>query len=433
MNFDLTSPEGRLELEKALLRNTVEMPAPSGKPVFGPCLIPKRLLTADGDIINEYSTVRFKGVSKGGHVLAFLLQFGRLPSPGEYVIHGCDRKCCRSPAHVRGGTPKENHTEAIERGLIDPHAGKGRPRPQVQGEKHPNAKATNAAMARAKWLIKNHEAWFTSEISANHSLLEAVGILLNLTVPSLKQLKRRESWRYLVASPPQCLPTVEQIPPDAQPPAPKKNGKIGPDNAASILKSYWESEDRPRYIREWATRLKVSIISVQKVICGQSWREIEPQIAREKSFASHRPNSLSDRDVQEIRATYKANHKVRAIRAALARRFGCSVGCVVQIVLGVARIDVPEDDLALLPLDQLEFLPTAQRGEAHKGCKLSDDDVWQILERHAAGESVTNIAVAFGVSYVLVYNIIKGKTRKEIWERFQKQRRNGDRPNEESH
>ncbi|MCE9610350.1 MAG: HNH endonuclease [Chthoniobacter sp.] len=388
------------------------------------------MITEDGDIINEYNTVKFCGIMKGGHVWAYLLHSGRLPSPGEYVIHGCDRKCCCNSAHVRSGTPKENHTEAVQRGLIDPQAGKGGLRPQVHGQRNPYAKTTNAVMAVAKWLHKNPHLWFTSEISAHHSLLEAIGILLNLTVPALKQMTRRESWRSLEASPPQCLPTVAQIPPDAQPPAPKKNGKIGPDNAALMLKGYWESEDRPRYIREWATRLKVSIISVQKVLCGESWPEIEPQIAREKNFASHRPNSLSERDVQTIRATFKANPNVRALKAALARKFGCEPSHVQQLILGLARRDVPDDDSAIISLDQLVFKPSAQRGEAHKLAVLSPDQVWQIHTRRAAGESANDLALEFRISLTRVYNILKGKAWREIWERFQQQRGNGDKPGE---
>lgn len=55
------------------------------------------------------------GKSGYAHRMSFFLTHGRMPSPGMYILHSCDRPRCVNPAHLREGTQQENVDDREER------------------------------------------------------------------------------------------------------------------------------------------------------------------------------------------------------------------------------------------------------------------------------------------------------------------------------
>lgn len=64
-----------------------------------------------------YGSVRSPAGDKSNyaHRASFFLTHGRLPAPGMYILHSCDRPCCVNPAHLREGTQQENVDDREER------------------------------------------------------------------------------------------------------------------------------------------------------------------------------------------------------------------------------------------------------------------------------------------------------------------------------
>ena len=432
MNFN--NPEDRKAKLESIRARCVEMPPPSEKNLADKCWISPSKIDEDLIPINIYSSGKLQGDSHGMHVITLMLANGikrNYREDGKEVMHLCNRKACCNPAHLELGTRKENNDDAIADDLFDPRGQTGIPKPSIQGEDNPRARASNRQAAEAKYLFSHPEEWFVPEISDHHSMSEAIAIHLNMSQPSLKRIEYKENWKHVEPLRPETFPSIETVPANAKPPVPHKTGPIGEDNARSILKGYWASKDRPGYISGWMAKLNVSRTSIQNVLSGKTWREVEPEIPREIDFSSHRHTTLSDRDVQHIRATFAADPTVHGLQAALARKFDCEDCSIGLIVRRLARLDVPDDPTAIIPLEELEFKPTAQRGEAHKLCKLSDAAVLEILERHSAGDSPVKLSIENGVSYVLIYNIVRGKTRKKIWERFHRERREREQDGEQ--
>ena len=430
--MDFNNPQHRKERLEQIRKRCAELPPPTQTKLPDKCWIPQSKLDDDLMAINDYTSAKLEGVSHGLHEITWMLANGIERKHGEdglEVMHLCNRKACGNPAHLVLGTRKENNDAAIADGLFDPQGQKGIPKPSIQGEGNPRAIASNRQAAEAKYLFAHPEEWFVPEISDHHSISEAIAIHLNLSQPSLKRIEHKENWKHVQPLRPETFPSIETVPAHAKPPRPKKGGPIGPENAALILRGYWQAEDQPAYITEWMAKLNVSRTSIQNVLSGKTWREVEPEIQREADFSSHR-QKLSDRAVQQIRATAAANPDVARLHAALARKFGCETGTVSSIIHRLARIDVPDDPNAIIPLEALEFTPTAQRGEAHKGSKLSDEQSLIVLERDYAGESKRKLALEFGVSYETIWKVVTGRTRRDIWERFHRERREREQDGE---
>ncbi len=422
--MDFNNPEHRKEMLRRIRERCVEMPPPPESNLPDKCWIAPSKID-DLVPVNEYVSGKLLGRPLGQHEITQMLASGILRSAtddGLEVLHRCNRKACCNPTHLELGTRRQNNDAALADGLFDPKNQTGKPKPSIQGEGNARAKASNRQAAEAKYLFAHPGEWFVPEISAYHSISEAIAIHLNLSQPSLKRIEHRENWKHVQPLRPETFPSIETVPAHAKPPPPQKTGPIGEDNARAILKGYWVSKDKSGYITGWMTRLKVSRISIQNVLIGKTWREVEPGIRRATDFSSHR-QKLTERAVQQIRATFAANPTVHGLQAALARKFRTQSYYIGFIIRRLARLDVSDDPKAIIPLEELEFKPTAQRGEAHKGCKLSDEQALQVLERDAAGESRPKLALEFGVSDVTIKKVVKGETRKDIWERFHRERR----------
>jgi hypothetical protein len=427
MNFN--NPEHRKEMLRRIRERCVEMPPPPESNLPDQCWIARSKID-DLVPVNEYVRGKLLGRPLGQHEITQMLASGILRSAsddGLEVLHRCNRKACCNPTHLELGTRKQNNDAAIADKLFDPKCQTGIPKPSIQGEGNARAKASNLQAAEAKYLFSHPEEWYVREISAHHSVCEAIAIHLNLSEPSLKRIEHRENWRHVQPVRPEMLPSIKTVPANAKPPRPKMGGPIGPENAALILRGYWPAEDKPGYITMWKEKLGVSRISVQKVLTGATWADVERDIQREKNFDSHRQRTLSDRSVQAIRATYAAYKEHPRIKSALAERFHCKVGYVTAIVEGVVRMNVAPDPNAALPLDALDLKPKAQHGHLHKLAELEPEQVWAILLRLARKDKVLDRVITlcqeFKVSQPVIYGIRSGERYKEICKRFDEEQR----------
>jgi hypothetical protein len=424
MNFN--DPDCREKQLRRIRERCAELPPPPEANLSDKCWIPESRLNEKLEADNIYSSGKFLGKNKGLHQITWMLATGHWREHSEdglEVMHLCNVKCCCNPNHLKLGTRKENNAAAIADGLFDPRGQKGIPKPFQKGELNCRAKATEPQIAEIKWLIENRHEWWKSALRSRYKTPWAVlAIVYQLSEASIKQTRRAKSWPHVQSVKPKELPTAEKIPADAKPPCPKKDGPIGPENAALILRGYWQSENKPRYISEWMKKLGVSRISIQKVLLGETWSEIEPTIQRESNFDNHRPRSLSDRDVQAIRATYAEHSGRPRIKRALAERFGCEHGYVTHIVEGVVRKNVPPDPIAALPLEELDLKPRAQHGQNHKLAELNPDQVWAILTRLTRNDKVLDrvilLSQEFGVSVTVIYGIRSRNRYKEICKEF---------------
>ena len=77
-------------------------PTNSPIPYYGPCLIWRHRLDADG-----YGTLRLDGRTCKAHRVAYEMTRGAIPE-GKFILHMCHRRSCIQPAHLYAGTRKQN-------------------------------------------------------------------------------------------------------------------------------------------------------------------------------------------------------------------------------------------------------------------------------------------------------------------------------------
>ena len=71
-------------------------------PFYGPCLIWRHRLDADG-----YGTLRLDSRTCKAHRVAYEMSRGSIPE-GKFILHMCHRRSCIQPSHLYAGTRKKN-------------------------------------------------------------------------------------------------------------------------------------------------------------------------------------------------------------------------------------------------------------------------------------------------------------------------------------
>ena len=109
-------------------------------------------------LFRVYGTARVNG-TEHAHRLSYMLSSGPLLD-GENVCHHCDNKRCVRPCHLFKGSQSDNLLDAGRKGMMAR---------EVQGEKHPNAKISNAAVhqIRARWIPRTRGLAATLAIEFN--------------------------------------------------------------------------------------------------------------------------------------------------------------------------------------------------------------------------------------------------------------------------
>lgn len=420
--MNLKNPQEHSQLVAELKNGTVEFPPPKRSYVCGPCWIPKENILEDGDILNDYAFIVINGMRLPGHVVAAASMDRRFPEPGEEALHGCDRKSCRNPNHVCIGNNARNSYEAVIRDrLVHWHRDA---RAMPKGEANRMSKMSNREAAEMKWLIEHKTRWYSPEIARNHPLNRAVAINYSQSEATVKQLRKRESWRHLKPIRPKRLPKSADIPAGAVPPPPVKTGPLGPDAVKEILVQYWASNDRRHFVRDQANHRGVSNKAIYDALKGKTWPDEWPEIRR-VSFAQHGMQMLSASVIQAIRASwdfYSPEFTTAGLLSALARWAKTSRSYIKKVTMGLARPEVQPDPSKVIPFDELKFKELVRRGTKHPRAKLTEGQVWSILRRLENGERVSSLALEFSVSEQVIYGIRNGHRYAAVFARFQRRR-----------
>ena len=63
-----------------------------------------------------YGGFYWKGLTHTAHRIAFMLAYGSMPEPPNFVLHRCDNPACCNPRHLYPGTKKQNSRDMVDRG-----------------------------------------------------------------------------------------------------------------------------------------------------------------------------------------------------------------------------------------------------------------------------------------------------------------------------
>jgi hypothetical protein len=111
------------------------------------------------------------------HRIAWELANGRQVPKGMDVCHTCDNPPCCNPAHLWIGTAKDNTRDMILKGRARYKA--------MPGEKHGNAKLTDAAVRRIRKMREKGQT------------LAQIGSFFGVTKHCIWHIVRRNAWKHI--------------------------------------------------------------------------------------------------------------------------------------------------------------------------------------------------------------------------------------------
>ena len=126
-----------------------------------------------------YGLVNFAGKRWRAHRLSFTIAKGPIPE-GMDVLHKCDNPPCCRPDHLFVGTDIDNHRDRISKGR--PCQG---PRPDMRGERHMNAKLTEAEVVQVR--IMRSKGCTQVELAKT----------FNTTQANISLIVKRKTWAWL--------------------------------------------------------------------------------------------------------------------------------------------------------------------------------------------------------------------------------------------
>lgn len=151
-----------------------------------------------------YGKVNWRGKTARAHRVAWEITYGLIPD-GMWVLHKCDNPACCRPNHLFLGTCADNvrdmcekgrqaqgnrsgnHTHPERRPRGDAHYSRIRPEALARGEKHGNAKLTDADVREIRALYR------TSNIS-----IRALAHRFGVSTCPIYQIVRGNAWQHVI-------------------------------------------------------------------------------------------------------------------------------------------------------------------------------------------------------------------------------------------
>lgn len=131
-------------------------------------------------IPSGYGQVGWQGKVQLAHRVAWVLTYGPIPD-GFGVLHRCDNPPCCNPEHLFLGTHQENMEDMVSKGR---HLAKYKL--MRVGEKHPNAKLTDATVKLIREVCSEHPCEYTR-------LSRYFGVAPN----TIGDILRGKNWRHV--------------------------------------------------------------------------------------------------------------------------------------------------------------------------------------------------------------------------------------------
>lgn len=412
-------------LVASILQKTAKVPKPPGREyahLETDCWLYQTTSQKHREQSNDhYAMVMFNRRRYLAHVVMLEDATGRKIPKNLIVRHRCDRPSCCNPEHLETGTHLDNARDRVLRNSAISWGMKNgmhtQPGSRPRGEKHSGASITDAVAAEIKGCLEKmgHKCNAAASIAA----------YFGTTVTIVRQIASQKTWQHVKAAPPKELPPLldrgqaKLVAKSAR----SRWKKLTPEQVADIRYTYHEAEDpEKRHLKKnLASQYNVSLSTIDGILKRLTHKEVAPEIPPIQE-RGHGMSHISDREVQLIRATFKANPELQklGLAAALGRFFNISRCHTYKILSRKSRNSTPDDDEAIVPLEKLYFKPLQPRGEKHHLAKFSEDDVrqilrWHHLEKRSFGEIFRHY---HATSRDTIRAICRGKVWKIVFQAF---------------
>jgi len=179
------------------------------------------------------------------------------------ALHTCDNPSCCNPAHVYGGTAKDNIADAINRGRFacgvgETHGSRTHPESRARGERASTAKLTADQVTEMRGLYATGE-WTQQSLADRYGLQRR----------SVCDILRGKNWAHIPAD----LEAFRQV-------SATNRSRRGDLHGTAKLSSEQVSEIRARYAaggvsqKELAAAFGVTAINISKIVRRESWKHV---------------------------------------------------------------------------------------------------------------------------------------------------------------